>query len=206
MPSPSSLRSWLEGCRANFGTAPRRFGWLQKRFLRQSAPSWMQKQPEDRLWQLFQDRDLLLQNGTVVWGHLIQANRLLFEPGPNDHPCAALYSFDPFFDDRPELLEELGHDFYSIKGQQMDDPELQKISDVLQNERQRPLAVPLPARATGGHTMVYAASMVHRAHLPEGVLSNGLFPVLAHPSATPTAMILPSKFWPAEMQRLWKIV
>ncbi len=206
MLSANSLRLWLEACRSNFGAAPRRFGFFQKRALKTPPPQWMNEEPGDPLWQHYRERELLLREGVVVWGHLIQANRLLFEPGPLDHPCAALYSFDPYFDDRPELLEELGHGLYALKGQQVADAGLQRIADYLQDELERVISTRVPAIATGGRECVHSSMMVHRAHLPNGFLANGLFPVVAHPSATPTAMILPSQFWGEEMRRLWKIM
>lgn len=206
MPSPNSLRVWIQICRSNFGSAPRRIGFFERRALKTPPPQWMLSEPDDQLWQLYRDRDILLREGVVVWGHLIQANRLLFSPGAEDHPCAALYSFDPFFDDNPGLLEELGHSLYRLKGKKVADPKLQRIADYLENELERTLSMPVPSLSEDGPYCVHSSMMVHRAHLPDGVLSNGMFPVIAHPTATPTAMILPSKFWPEEMQRLWKLM
>jgi hypothetical protein len=45
--------------------------------------------------------------------------------------------------------------------------------------------------------------MVFRKHVPNGVLSCGLFPILTHPS-TPAVMMVPFEFWPIELIVLWK--
>lgn len=48
-----------------------------------------------------------------------------------------------------------------------------------------------------------ATFMVFRKHVPNGVLSSGLFPILIHPS-TLAVTRLPFEFWPIELIVLWK--
>jgi hypothetical protein len=48
-----------------------------------------------------------------------------------------------------------------------------------------------------------AAFMVFRKHIPNSVLSAGLFPLFVHPS-TEAVMIVPFEFWPIELIIMWK--
>src|SRR6185503_6162156 len=71
---------------------PRKIGWWSLRELRLKRPRW--NRSDGRFEAIFRHQDMLLEHGHVVWGHVIQANALLFEPGPDDSPAAIIYSLD----------------------------------------------------------------------------------------------------------------
>ena len=46
--------------------------------------------------------------------------------------------------------------------------------------------------------------MVHRKHLPRGYLRANWFPLVVAPKETPASVILPGRYWDAELVRRWK--
>src|SRR5688572_4711207 len=113
----------MEGCRRALGSPPRRFGfWDRRRYLDVPTPKWAKG---DRLMTFFQNQRQVLEEGRVTWGHVVQANSMLFEPGPHDCPAAVVYACDPA---RPLGLEELGaiagSMFDELKDNERPDPEV----------------------------------------------------------------------------------
>jgi hypothetical protein len=162
----------------------------------------------DELWRLFNERDLLLRTGRVVWGNITQANVLMFQRGWLDCPAGVLYSYDPFFDSRPEVLHHTASSLFGLKGTIPDDEELREFAATLTDEMSRPFDQKLPRRLAGGIETIHSAIMVHRRHLPSGrfhrgYLAQGMFPLIIS-DETPTTMILPSHFWPKSLIQLWR--
>lgn len=197
MPIMQSTVEALESCRRNFGVAPRKIGWWDKhRYLRMPTPAWLD--PDDRLQQLFLQQDLLLREGRIVWAHLVQANSLLFVPGPNDHPAVVIYSTDGFYDDRPEKLAHIAKALYAVKGEEQSDPDMQAFSTMLASEIAREMRLPVPRSLTGDTAVFCTEVLVARRHLQYAVLRWSQFPLLIHPSTSST-MILPSRYWAPEV-------
>jgi len=133
---------------------------------------------------------------------LVQANSLLFEPGPADHPAMLVYSPDPYFDVRPAELRLIGSKVFALKGTQPQDPELLALARLITEEVDHSMGLRLPP-VFSAQDIRSAVFMVFRDHVPNRVLSGGLFPILTHPS-TPAVMIAPFEFWPAELTILWR--
>ena len=71
------MQKALNECRENFGFPGRTFSFWERLFyLRIKCPRWCDE--DDGLYTFFRHKDRLLENGEVVWGHVVQANRLLF--------------------------------------------------------------------------------------------------------------------------------
>ncbi|MFD3729629.1 hypothetical protein [Streptomyces sp. NPDC058671] len=80
-------------CRAALGEAPRRFSWFDKfRHLRIPRSDWVER--EDPLAEILKAQNVLLAEGRLVWGALVQANSALFERCRDDLPAAVIYSPD----------------------------------------------------------------------------------------------------------------
>ncbi|MET8751915.1 hypothetical protein ABZW32_17710 [Streptomyces sp. NPDC004667] len=63
---------------------------------------------EDPLAEILKVQDMLLAEGRLVWGALVQANNDLFGRGWVDLPAAVIYSPDTaVFDDSPDLLLDI---------------------------------------------------------------------------------------------------
>ena len=149
-----------------------------------------------RFDQQFRDQRILLQRGIVVWGAIIQANAILFEPKgrhPN-LPAALIYSEDRVYDANPEYLIDHAHSMYELKGEACS-PEMQAFGDKLANEFVMDIKLPIPQGFTDGIQCYYATLLIARKHLPGNYLANGFFPVLIAPQETDVAMVLPAAYW-----------
>lgn len=159
-----------------------------------------------RFKELFENQDVLFSEGTVVWGRIIQANSLLFSPGPEDHPAVVLYSLDEEIDSNPKIIKKAARKLYKIKGKRTD-PELQKFSDMLKSEHTRKWKIPVPPRISNNIQCFYTTNLVIRKHLPDGYLISGLFPYLVCPEKTDVGTILPSRYWSEKfLKRYWVVV
>jgi hypothetical protein len=152
------------------------------------------------LGEAFEKQRLLLTQGSLVWGALVQANMALFGPGANDHPAQMLVSRDPWFDARPAELRAIARRLYALKNTVPADPVEKALAARVSNESDHTLAWQLPPEITA-RPVTTAVVMVYRKHLPGGVLSGACFPLLMHPS-TPAVMMLPAAFWTPELAAL----
>lgn len=162
-----------------------------------SGPDWLQ---QDSLGEVLEQQSLLLAEGKVTWGALIQANRALLEPGQQDHPAALLYSLDPHFDSRPQALRYIASELFAQKGQKAP-PVLQSIANWLADEADRAYNLPVPSLLTDRKVLI-SALMIFRKHLPNNVLSGAWFPILTH-SSTRAVMVVPRHFWSQSLVRQW---
>ena len=70
-------------CREKLGAAPRVFSRAQKKILVAKTPTWSKT---DALGCVVRDRELLLREGRIAPGVLVQANRTLWQIGENTAP------------------------------------------------------------------------------------------------------------------------
>ncbi|MCP4095291.1 MAG: hypothetical protein GY880_04375 [Planctomycetaceae bacterium] len=152
----------------------------------------------------FRDQRTLLQRGTVVWGAIVQANKVLFEQGGScaSLPAAIIYSLDPVYDNDPDRLIEHAHNLYDLKGKSCT-PEMQAFGDKLANEIVADIKLPIPKGFTDPAQCYYAMLLIARKHLPLNYLAHGFFPVLVAPEETDTVMILPQSYWDSEFKLAW---
>lgn len=81
------MNKTIRQCINNYGETPRRFSlWDRLTYLRVSKPAWLHRNPEDRLSTHFKNLNAVFSHGMVTWGHVIQANALMFEAGSMDCP------------------------------------------------------------------------------------------------------------------------
>lgn len=199
MPSQPDLASMLNTLRSRFA------GWQLGadtqliNGLLGPRPEWMQK--EDRLSEVVQRQALLLKGGQIGWGALVQANRLLFSPGEDDCPAMLVYSRDRYFDEHPQELRAIGGAFFSFKNTEQTHPVLKRLANQVTDEMSRTLSDDLPP-VFSTRPLRSTTFMVFRRHLPAGVLTSGLLPILTHPS-TGAVMIVPAEFWPEDFKARW---
>ncbi|WP_449473193.1 hypothetical protein [Streptomyces tanashiensis] len=186
-------------CRASLGEAPRRFSWFDKfRYLRIPRSDWVER--EDPLAEILKAQDVLLAEGRLVWGAIVQANSDLFVRGWHDLPAAVIYSPDTaVFDDSPDLLLDIARKLYRLKGTRQQDPELAAFSRMLASEMDREMRLEVPRRLTGSAAVYCTDIIVARRHLPGRALSKSIFPLLIAPEHTAMTMMLPSRFWPTSV-------
>lgn len=147
----------------------------------------------DPLKKFYKRQGQLLAHGRVVWGGVVQANSLLFEPGASDHPAKIIYSNDPYFDDQNYHLLEIAERLFALKGTTPEDPELALAAKSVTDEMKRQFGVHLPKSLTDGMEVISSETMIIRAHLPFGMLVDRALPLLIHPS-TEQVMLVPHQF------------
>lgn len=195
---------FIQHCREKIGPPPRTFPWLQRKsYLRISRPAWCG--PDEKLGVFFDNKDELLKHGVVMWGHVVQANSLLFEPGADNCPGEIVY---PLAVGKPCDVEELSRvagRLFQLKGSEPTDKAERRIADHLTNERTREFGAPIPKSCSP--TMKCGLSTVFfvRGHLPDRLLRSPLMPILLNPKPPFIAMPLPDKFWPEMLLEWWRM-
>ncbi len=153
--------------------------------------------------ELFQNASRVYREGGVVWGHLVQANTLLFERGEDDCPAEVLFSLeDPKLVD-PNALAHLAHDIFCLKGTTPANPELLPIAEHLTDEMTRVFGLPVPRAISSELRCHLSSSFFMRKHLPGGRLVSSLIPLVVDPNPPHFALPLPGRFWPEEFRRAW---
>ena len=169
------MKQLLQACRDNFGPAPRTMNAAQADAFRvrlRGGLEAMQREENDAMVRILEDQHLLRERGRVYWGHFIQANQVLFQPG-NAHTCPAnlVFSTEPFFDDKPNLLGQLARGLGGMKGGEPADPSLADFVHVITDERARILCRELPRPYCRGHLAYFATVYVEPRQLPGGYLA-----------------------------------
>jgi hypothetical protein len=167
------------------------------------APQWAREDPSDKLNLLFKAASDVFANGIVVWGHLVQANSLLFQEGTDDCPGEVLFSLDEKRQVEPEYLQCLARMLFSMKGKPQDDPRLQRYADILADELTRSFGRPVPREINPEHDCRTSATYFMRKHLPNRRLSASLLPLVVSPREPHFALPLPAKFWPGQLVEWW---
>ena len=201
MPNPFDL------CRELLGPAPRVFTRAQNKILLAKAPDWHKSDPLKRV---VTDRPLLLEQGRVAAGVLIQANAYLWGPGKDDSAALALWSDDARLETDLTKLRELALELHELKGKTPDKdkeaadkiaPAMAPFARDITNESARPLNLKLPDDwGVQGANFYLSALLVWRAHLPTRYLTARVVPMLVLPEQTDATMILPAMFWCDELK------
>jgi TPR repeat protein len=155
----------------------------------------------DALCRQFDNARVLLQEGRVVWGALIQANNALFQPHPEGGaPGEVLY--DPLGRAPTDVLEAVSKVIFGLKGKAFDEPDFAYFSNYLADEHIRVFGLDVPTTIVP-YPLKVSSIYFDRQHLPGGLLAQRLLPILisdAHPGvATP----LPKVFWPDYLRSQW---
>lgn len=195
-----AMQDIISSLRTSFGKTQKVMNARIFDMIRAANPHWLQA--SDPLSEIGKQQLRLCKEGKIVWGSLVQANKLMFSAGNEECPGLLVYSPDAYFDARTDELAKLGSRIFSLKNTQPTDPAERKLADMVTDEMDRAMGWKLPPVMTARDVRT-AAFLVFRKHIPNGILSNGLFPILIHP-ATQAVMIVPFEFWPKELILLWK--
>ncbi len=166
-------------------------------------PDWVSG---DKLAFLFDSEAALLRDGRLVWGALIQANRLLFVAGGAHGGGTGEVLYDPLGLMPTADLAALAKTLAPVKGQRLQDPALaafaEALSESLTGETPRIFGLDVP-RKLSAHALKASTTWFDRRLLPGGKLADTVFPVLisdAHPGAV---LLLPQSQWPQDLLRKW---
>ncbi len=206
-PPQSDMADVLNSCRRKFGEAPRQLSEKDLKSCRLSLTSDMAemfKASKDPLLMILEDQDKLLRGGTIVWGHLVQANSMAFDrKNIRTLPANVLYSFDTYFDSDVMYLGAIARSLFAQKGTSPADREIREFVRVITDELERSIRRELPRHYCCGHSVFFADCFIQPSHLPGKCLTGSYFPMLVNPEETAATMILPSQYWPTEFVRGW---
>jgi len=129
------MNNAIRKCVDNFGEAPREFSlWDRLTYFRVSKPAWLRSDPTDELTTHFKNLKSVFTNGTVTWGHIVQANVLMFEDGSHNCPGELVYSIENHNRFDPEYLQCVAGELFRLKGtlpDGRDDPCLRVTGTIL---------------------------------------------------------------------------
>lgn len=193
---------WTEECRSAFGPAPRSFSWFRRWCsLEFSRPAWIK--PGHGLNQQFERQRELLEKGEVVLGGFVQANTNLFQPLEPDLPGDIVYPSRPDSEARPAEILRIARAVYGLKGTSPREPLARRLAEAITDEYECKMGILVPQSIAFGIECRVSSVQVHRKHLPNGMLSRQLVPLLILPDSPGSVMILPCRYWPQEFQKLW---
>ncbi len=192
-------RNIIQDCRALFEASGT--GSISESAYRKLVPpGWMR--PEDPLRSIITDQEHLFSGSRVVWGAIAGANDLLFDPGPQDSPASVVYCSDTDFDDAPAALRDTVDAIRKLTPDS-DDPQVRAFAEYVADDKARALKVSVPYWIGANERLFHATFIVVRKHLPDGVLSQNLVPLLINPARTNAVTALPSRYWSPEMLDYW---
>ena len=115
----------------------------------------------------------VFRDGEVVWGHIIQANSQLFQPGDEDAPGELVYSLQDKNMVRTDQLAQLATRLFSLKGTTPTNPDLATIADYLTDQFIRVFGLDVPPSLCSGINCKISTTMFFRQHLPNGKVVQG---------------------------------
>lgn len=199
------MRKLLFECEQNFGPAPRRFSfWDRVTFFRVSKPRWLRANPYDALTNHLKNLESLFASGMVTWGHIVQANSLLFESGRDNCPAELVYSIENLDRINPEYLEQVAEELFWLKGTNPSEKGLKPIAHHLTDEMTRVFGLPVPSSISPALKWKISTTFVVRKHLPGRYLCSSLLPIVLNRREPHFAVPLPVRYWPQKLIEWWQ--
>jgi tetratricopeptide (TPR) repeat protein len=164
-------------------------------------PKWMLNSNDNRYEVIYKEQGILKREGKIVLASFVQANQHLFKLGINNSPASMVYSEDLYFEENPDKLKEVADELFQIKGVKCEDEELQRFSDILDDEMVTLFNVKVPEKITFGKEVYFTTFVVHREHLPNRYIDFQVFPALVYPEKTDATVLLPSRYWASEWNK-----
>jgi hypothetical protein len=185
----------LEECQRCIGPAPRQLSFWE-RWKKPPLPFWALYDPIQRMER---QRSALIENGTVVWAHLIQANVSMFKPGIQSAPGDIVFSPYPSIEVNPDYLQEFARALFKIKNDNENEFRDSDFGKHIQNDRDRSYGIDCPL--INNYELRISTILFHRQDFPFGFLIFSYFPVLVLPDGA--VCVLPKKYWPEILVRHW---
>lgn len=184
----------LERVRASMGAPPRRRVLKSERV---RAPGWAKRHPA--LADIARRQHILLREGDIVWGAVVQAHRAMFASGWFNYAGNLLYSRDEAISATPHILLSAVEEIYAAKGYRGLDGEMQAIADMLYGERGAADDLRVPLDITRGIQCYITNAVFDRSHLPRGMLDVKLMPILIDARMS-AVMVVPYWHWPKALR------
>ena len=149
----------------------------------------------DDLLKVYEMQEEFFKKGQFALGCIVQANVKLFSRGILDLPAAIIYTFDEYYDDKFEELEELSSKVFNLIHTKQENKILSEIDYNLEAETERLYGVRLPDEFTGGREVFFSAIMINRKYLPKKRLIGSVYPLNILRGRKPDAMLIPHWYW-----------
>ncbi len=200
-PADQAMKQLINALRRSFGAGRLLQGGRWMKQVRTEPPAWMTASG-DPVRIFYEKQETLFRKGRIGWGALVEADDGVFAQGDDDLPGVLVYSEDEYFDARPAELAAIGARLLELKAAgAVGAFELSRFAQLVRNDSGRPLGVAVPPALSAKEPLL-SSFVAIRAHLPDGLLAGGWFPVLIHSSSV-VPMIVPSTFWPPAMLQAW---
>jgi len=121
-----------------------------------------------------------------------------------DMPACVIYCADETSSISTAELERMHDVIAHLLHQGTNDPELQPFARELQRLRLEMTSMPIPAKISPQYRCVISAMMCKREHFPYLTLENHFVPILHHSTTNGCVRMVPSRFWPKNMQEEWE--
>jgi len=188
------------------------FKQKKEKTLKLKRPDWLDN--DDKLNRIYAKMDLLLQEGEVYWGSLVQANEILFRKRPHiDCPCNVVFTSNEYLNHHPQMMSTITRQIFSYKNTNNAPKYLKRIVAYVTNEVERVFNYPISVSEVeelGKHmtasqedTLYFTTMIVFRKYIPGGVLTSSVFPIVAAPGVTDISIILPKKYWTKKVTRMF---
>lgn len=188
----------------NIGKPGRKFSFIDKlTWLKLDKPQWNWK--DDDIAILINNWHRVFKEGKLTWGHIIQANVLMFEPGKANCPAEVLLWLDSL--DRFDIdeFESMADELYELKGESdiLEDKDEKEYAEHLEDEMERNFGSNIPHSISQGYNVKSSVIYCQRKHIPNGVLNVSILPMLYLNENPMLTVIVPQKFWSKEYLELW---
>lgn len=120
-----------------------------------------------------------------------------------DMPACVIYCADETSSISSAELERIHAMVDHLLHHGTDDPELLPFATELQRLRLDMTMMPIPAKISPQYRSVISSMMIKRAHLPYLTLENDFVPILHHSKTNGCVRMVPSRFWPKDIQEEW---
>lgn len=121
-----------------------------------------------------------------------------------DMPACVIYCADETSSISTAELERIHDVIAHLLHHGTNDPELQPFARELQRLRLVMTIMPIPAKISPQYRCVISAMMCKREHFPYLTLENHFVPILHHAATNGCVRMVPSRFWPKNMQEEWE--
>lgn len=158
--------------------------------------------PEDPLQRAVEGWDVSQREGRTTWGAVLLAEKALFQGGGSDHAGMVIWSPTGEFDRHPEKLRRIGQALYAQRDATEPDPDLDALRAVLRDPAQRVAGFWVPPKLTGGSPLFLSSVVLHRRHLPRGLLLRDLLPLRVG-EEWDFPVVVPSSHWGSDLSEWW---
>ncbi|MBE6902921.1 MAG: hypothetical protein E7478_10620 [Ruminococcaceae bacterium] len=163
---------------------------------------------KDKLYSIYLDKDILIENGEIYYSCIVQANDRLYEKRlKDDCPARIIYSTDHSINSQPLLMCNVAQyilHFTEIPEELLDDNTKALRHSLIDHVARTTVHFQPPMKEKYGEKMTTSPLMIFRKQLPANILKGQLLPIIAAPEHCDTIIVLPEYYWTKAFKKAWK--